>query len=65
MIDDRTNPCPGRPMSLKAYRKMKLKALKSDFRITLNEEELQHAETLTTEIQIDQFCISMLNKYWK
>ena len=63
MLDDRTATRPHN-MSLKAYRKMKLKTLKNDFRITLNAEELRHAETLTTEIQIDQFCISMMDKYW-
>lgn len=46
------------------YRKAKLKILKRDFRISLTEEELAHAETLTTEVQIDQFCLGMINKYW-
>lgn len=63
MLDDRTATKP-RNMSLKEYRKMKLKMLRRDFRITLTEKELAHAETLTTEIQIDQFCLGMMNKYW-
>lgn len=63
MLDDRTTTRPHN-MSLKAYRKMKLRALKNDFRITLTDEELKRAEKLTTEIQIDQFCLGMINKYW-
>ena len=51
-------------MTLKQYRKLKLKILKNDFRITLTPEELAHAEALTSEVQIDQFCLGMLDKYW-
>lgn len=50
--------------TIDSYRKRKLKILKRDFRITINEEELAHANTLTTEMQIDQFCLGMINKYW-
>lgn len=50
---------------LQVYRKQKLKELKRDFRITITEEERKHAEELTTEIQIDQFCLAMMNKYWR
>ena len=50
--------------SIKAYRKAKLKYLSRDFKINITEEERKHAESLTTEIQIDQFVLSMLNKYW-
>lgn len=64
MYDDRTNPYSTKPMSLSAYCKMKLKALKNDFRITLTEEELKKASILTTEIQIDQFCLGIINKRW-
>jgi hypothetical protein len=63
MLDDRTTTRPYN-MSLKAYRNLKLKWLKNDFCIKLTEEELKHAETLTSEIQIDQFCLGMMNKYW-
>ena len=51
-------------ISIGEYRKRTLKKLKRDFRITLTEAELAHAETLTTEVQLDQFCLGMLNKYW-
>jgi hypothetical protein len=50
--------------SINAYRKFKLKILKRDFCVTLTEEELAHAETLTTEAQLDQFCMGILNKRW-
>lgn len=62
--DDKTATKPQKTMSLKEYRKMKLKILRRDFRLYLTEEELAHAEALTTEAQIDQFCIGMLDKYW-
>lgn len=63
MIDDRTATVP-RNMSFKAYKKMKLKMLKRDFCILITEEELAHVETLTTEIQIDQFCLAVLERRW-
>jgi hypothetical protein len=50
---------------LEAYRKRKLRILERDFRIKITAEELKHAETLTSEIQIDQFCLGMINKYWR
>ena len=50
--------------SVNAYRKFKLKILKRDFRITITEEEKTYAEALTTETQIDQFFLGMINKYW-
>ena len=63
MIDDRTATKP-RSMSLKAYRKMKLKMLERDFCIPLTDEERAHANTLTSEAAIDQFCIGILNNRW-
>jgi len=50
--------------SVNTYRKFKLKILKRDFCITITEAESEYAETLTTETQIDQFCLGMINKYW-
>lgn len=46
-------------MSLKAYRKMKLKVLK-EFCIKLTDEQLAHMNALETEIQIDNFCITAI-----
>ena len=58
------DPMKQRKMSLKAYRKMKLRMLTDDFCIRLTEEEIAHANELKNEIQIDQFCISMImNNY--
>jgi hypothetical protein len=51
--------------SLNAYRKFKLKILERDFCVHITNEEKAHAETLTTEAQINQFFTSMLDKYWK
>lgn len=51
-------------MSLKSYRKMKLKMLK-EFCITLSDEEMERMNSFTREIDIDNFCISMINKYIK
>ena len=64
MIDDRTATSPVRKMSFKTYKKMKLKMLRRDFCIPLTDEELARYNTLTTEIQVDQFCLGMINKRW-
>lgn len=64
MLDDRTAFTPKKTMSLKTYRKMKLKMLSRDFCITLTQEELDHVNELTSEIAIDNFCISVINNHW-
>ncbi len=51
-------------LSLKQYRKMKLRMLK-EFCITLTDEELKRISAMTREIDIDNFCISMFRKYIK
>lgn len=51
-------------MSLKSYRKMKLKMLR-EFEIELSDAEMYHLFELKTEIEIDNFCISMIRKYIK
>lgn len=51
-------------MSIKAYRKMKLKMLK-EFYIKLTDEEMKRLNSFTREIDIDNFCISMFRKYIK
>ena len=50
--------------SLESYRKAKLKILKRDFCIKLTPEELEHAHSLKTEIEIDNFFISAINRHW-
>ena len=63
MIDDRCAAMP-KCTSIKSYRKAKLKMLSRDFLVKLTEEEIEHANTLTTEAQIDQFCMGILNDRW-
>lgn len=55
---------PKKTVSLKAYRKQKIKILERDFCIRLTEEEIERINKLTTEIQIDQFCLGIINKRW-
>ena len=50
--------------NINSYRKAKLKMLNRDFRITLTDEELAHVNTLKSEIAIDNFCISVINRHW-
>ena len=64
MIQDKDYIFNERKMSLKEYRKMKLKMLRRDFCVLLTDEEIAYAHTLTTEVQIDQFCLGILNKRW-
>ena len=64
MINDKKRVFNQRKLSIKEYRKMKLKILQRDFRVKLTDEEIAHAETLTTETQIDQFCLGILNQRW-
>lgn len=58
-----TTKCP-KTNNINTYRKAKLKILKRDFCIDLTDEEVAHANTLTTEIQIDQFCLGIINNRW-
>jgi hypothetical protein len=46
-------------MSLKQYRKMKRQVLK-EFCIKLTDEQKAHMDGLKNEIQIDQFCLSLI-----
>ena len=64
MINDRDAARPQRQMSFKQYKKMKLKMLQRDFCIPLSDEELAYAESLQSEIQVDQFCLGILNSRW-
>lgn len=62
MIDDRKAAGFERKISFKQYKKYKLRMLQRDFCIKLEEEDIAHYNTLTTETQIDQFCIRILNE---
>jgi hypothetical protein len=62
MFDDKTTTKP-RNMSIKSYRKMKIKMLE-EFHIQLTSEQLSRINSLSTEIAIDNFCISLIqNNY--
>lgn len=46
------------------YIEQKLKILKRDFRITATETELEHLNTLTTQIQIDNAILTIIARHW-
>lgn len=50
--------------NFESYRRAKLKILKRDFCIYLTPEELEHANSLKTEIEVDNFFISAINRHW-
>ena len=60
MFDDRTSTKP-RNMSFKEYKKMKLQML-TEFCVHLTPSEIVRFNSLETEIQVDNFCISAINK---
>lgn len=51
-------------MSFKQYKKQKLKILERDFCIHLTEEEQERWNNLTTEAQVDQFFLGIINNRW-
>lgn len=63
MLDDRTATKP-RNMTLKAYKKMKIRTLK-DFCIMLTPEQIKYVNSLPTEIAVDQYCISAIDQKLK
>ena len=65
MIEDKIAAGFQRQMSFKQYKKYKLHMLEVDFCIRLTKEELAKYNTLTREIEIDQFCVTVLNDRWK
>ena len=52
-----------RNMSFKEYKKMKMRML-CDFCIELTPEEKERINQCKTEIQLDQFCLGVLNSRW-
>ena len=50
--------------NIDSYRKAKLKILKRDFYIKLTPEEIAHADNLKSEIEVDNFFISAINRHW-
>ena len=65
MIDDKTAAGFQREMSFKTYKKYKLTMLQRDFCLPLTDAEVAEYNTLKTKEKIDQFCVTMLNRYWQ
>ena len=63
MIDDRTATRP-KTTSLKAYKKMKLKMLERDLCVHPEPEEIEHLNSLQSEVAVDQCVFSLLDKHW-
>jgi hypothetical protein len=57
-------PATAKKTSIETYRDKILKILQSHHKIKLVNEDIAYANTLTTEAKLDQFYVSMLNKYW-
>ena len=51
-----------RQVSLKEYKRMKMKMLKQ-FCIYLTDDEKKYMNSLKNEIKVDQFCISKIMNY--
>lgn len=51
-------------MSIKAYRKMKIKMLEKDFMVTLKKEEKDRINELETEAAIDRYARTILLTRW-
>lgn len=49
-------------MNIKAYAKAKLRFLKQ-FAIYPKEHEIEHMLSLTTEIAVDNYCVTLMDKY--
>ena len=47
---------------LKVYIKDKIKMLKKEFHIRLTESEIQHLNSLKTEIAVDNYCRSLFDR---
>ena len=64
MKNNRSDDFNAKKMSLKEYRKMKIKMLEKDFKITMTDEDIAYAETLTTDIKLDQWALGIINQRW-
>ena len=51
-------------MSIADYRKAKIKMLEREFMIPLKEDEREHFATLQTEIAIDRYARTILQRRW-
>lgn len=53
-----------RNVSLNTYKRIKLQMLERDFCVHPEPEEIQHLNALKSEVAVDQFVTSLLDKYW-
>lgn len=53
-----------RTKTLSSYKKWKIKMLKKDFCIKLSPDEEKHINNLKTEMEIDRYIHTLLNKAW-
>lgn len=51
-------------VSIKTYRKQKIKMLEKEFLLSLTPEEKNHINQLETEIAIDRYARTLLLKRW-
>lgn len=56
---------PSKSMSLKSYKKMKIKMLTKEFKIPMTEAERNHMNELRDEYAVDRFCNSIFDKYFE
>ena len=52
-----------RSLSVTAYAKGKLEMLKKDFKFNLSTSEIEHMNTLTTEIAVDNYAKKLIYEH--
>ena len=50
-------------MTLKQYKNEKIRMLTDDFCMKLSEDEIDHIQSLKTEIQVDNYVRTLFDKY--
>lgn len=51
-------------ISVDEHRKMKMKMLRKEFGIIATQKEIEHMNTLKTEIAIDRYFHTILDNHW-
>lgn len=52
-------------ISIKDYRRLKLKMLREEFKVGVTCAEEEHLNTLQSEIAIDNYCRKILRNHWE
>ena len=52
-------------MSLSQYKKAKVKMLTRDFLIKLTSEQIEHINSLASEIEVDRYARTILDNAWE